>query len=79
MDLVRYDRNNEKTILKRDASKADFMALMERAKKKFGVKAENPHGLSWPNAHKNIFYANGLKFALEFLPEFDFFDNNQEA
>lgn len=74
MDIVRYN-DKEKVIIRQNIGEEEFLALMHKAKKRYGLKSsENPNGLYWPNYHKRIFYVRGFKFALEFVPEFDFFD-----
>jgi hypothetical protein len=72
MDLIKIS-SGSRVVVKQKATKKYFLDLMEKARGKFGLKSENnPNGFSWPNAHKNSFYAGGCEYKLEFLGGIDF-------
>lgn len=71
MDLVKIKDNN-RIVVKANASLGYFTNLMIRARKRFGLKSiNNPDGFVWPNAHKNIFYAVGYEYRLEWMGDID--------
>lgn len=76
MELTKKNiETGEKVILTRKGTKEGFFALMKKAIQKYGRKSEGiSNGFTWPNAHKLVFTAGGYEFKLEFLSEFDFFD-----
>lgn len=71
MDLVKI-KDNSRTVVKVNVSLGYFTNLMVRARNRYGLKSSNnPNGFIWPNAHKNVFYAGGCEYMLEWMGDID--------
>ncbi len=74
MDLVKII-NSERYLMKKNVDRNYFLNLMRRARNRFGLKNENNTlGFSWPNAHKDIFFAGGCEYRLEWMGDLDMDD-----
>lgn len=66
-----------KVILSRHCDEKEFYALMDRARRRFGLCCwfDNPRGFFRPNFRDMAFRAGGYEYRLEQFAEFDFFDD----